>query len=170
MISPELKNALARAVRGGQPLVHAAKALGVPRSSLYAERARDPAFAAQLDEARRPRAPEPTPDHGTVEDRGADAAGRLVRGLSRAQKTVLRDALLKIRDMPPDPPTPAEIAGAALKNWLAGTSWADIDSELDADELRRLSQRAADDYDRWRMLREAERATHGGDDGAQSET
>lgn len=152
MISPELRAALLSAIRGGQPLVHAAKALGIPRSSLYAERKRDSDFARELEEARGAAA-EPPPV-------GVDPQPRRIAPaeMPREAREHLREACRLIAEARNPKPTPQTREKRALDAWLAGKPWPD--GRLDVDEIGKLSSRARDDYQRHLLLRAAERAAN----------
>lgn len=116
MITPEQREALVRAIESGQPLNQAAKSLGIPRSSLYAERSRDAAFARQLAEARDASRSEPasgatlTP-YDTPDGLSREQIGLFVRALNKTasvQKAAkaagvnLHPRAIAPKDVPPE--------------------------------------------------------------------
>ena len=155
MIEQEQREALLCAIRGGQSLKDAAAAVGIPRSSLYLERSRDPTFAAALAEARlAAKQPEPVVVSQT---RSAQLFSDIdLESLTHARRKLLVEFLLAWKELPDhDDSTPHGRMQHAYRAWLKGEHW--FDSGLNLDLLRTKSVRAADDYTRWLMVHEAER-------------
>ncbi|MEM7201215.1 MAG: hypothetical protein AAF628_13160 [Planctomycetota bacterium] len=184
------RQALLCALRDGQSLKDAAAAAGIPRSSLYLERSRDPEFARELADARRSAEPAPVP-------RSNDRPG-----LTRVDATLDRELIVEFMkalrrtgripsacrevgiDMYPDRVAPKDIPGEAREKLREAVGIIQAarreppknpeqrallrwlagepwpDEPLDKDELMRLSPRAAIDHERALLLRVAERAAN----------
>lgn len=196
VITPEQREALVRAIESGQPLNQAAKSLGIPRSSIYAERSRDLAFARQIDDARDASRSEPVRalvPYDSDEPLPRDLIGRFCKALyatesiqlaareagidlfprrvkpadlSRKSRALIR-ALLDSIDEGPDP---EEMSPAQRAKWAVDRWMAGEpwpEIELDWAEVRAISKRASRDFERELMVRAAQKAANEPGDAAE---
>ena len=190
MITPEQRAHFLREVRSGASRKLAASVAGIPRSSLYAALNADPSFACDLSEAREGTHPAPEISGEDQTPVGADLSvaqaaafckeiyrHRNVRLAAISAHVDLDPDRLRPVDMTPrqreltrafldaitapepaPPPTPRELAQQALAEWLKGQPFP---ADVDVDELKALSPRAAVGFEQQCLVREAERAAHG---------
>lgn len=191
-ITPEQRARFLSEVRSGADIKTAAEVAGIHRPRVYTLRDRDPRFAAELEQARAAARPAPGPRYDDRaglaridETLDRDMITEFVKALRRTgripaaclevgidmfpdrvkpgdlspkQRAAVRDLLAALDEPPPPPVGSAE--KQALERWLRGESWSR--DELDIPELRKLSPRAASDYERVLLIREAERAANDG--------
>ena len=178
MLTPEQRAAVLECIEAGGSITAAARQLGIRRPAIYEDADRDPAFAAQLAEARagRRRSNEPPSDPGemTAYDSETPLSGHQIGAFVRelhASGSVQKAALAACVDLHPRRLDPKQIPREArdhlrtalrivaesrrapgptaeqeaLAGWLRSERWPD--DPLDVQALRKLSPRAADDYE-----------------------